>query len=500
MPEGIHEDMLCHLPLRMRDSLFLHTVVALEVLHTSPKESKLSWDLSQSINYPKKKYTSCTGHVPCFSTTHYIWNAHAGRIYTGLEQLDMQGFNTDRLMLTGEDPVTGEPISISDCELRFLSGNTITVPIIGALLGLLKVVTAKSEAASKVQGGSSFACHGDVFFLKSHVEDVESIPISTPFDVLPPFADKAPAASSARTDLGCSDRGCRKSNVDDAGSTTHEEPFAMKLPEESDAGDETGGASSNCSSPQEEEGEAAADIVDATFGQTEKDNSQVVEAEVSRGSGSDDAMLAGPVPTGTTPYLLPHQKLLSHVLCPGSPVRRVLVDYPTGCGKTLMMLNALDNFFEDPRAKLIIFPAACVARNFYQEILRWPNRYRDYFACLCPDEVRLACGNVDWHTVRHVERQLSGLADEAISMLCGALRNTLDMKGLIKRGDICSTQTFAQMHPDETMPGSIRFVFPDALNNCRLLFHSASSLAAPDRPGERSIPILLTLCLSQSFP
>lgn len=55
------------------------------------------------------------------------------------------------------------------------------------------------------------------------------------------------------------------------------------------------------------------------------------------------------------PPLLPHQLLVAEVLHPLSVVQRLLVDHPTGAGKTRSMIAALDNFFADPRAKLPIF-------------------------------------------------------------------------------------------------------------------------------------------------
>ena len=122
---------LDRLPPRMRDLIFLHTAVAYRLLNVSPKDCKLSWDASQGALYAKKKDPSCGGQLPCFTTAHLIWNANAGRVYTGLEQMDMQGFNIKKVVIAGPWSPTPSASSadsyISDAELRHLSGNTITV-------------------------------------------------------------------------------------------------------------------------------------------------------------------------------------------------------------------------------------------------------------------------------------------------------------------------------------------------------------------------------------
>jgi hypothetical protein len=39
-----------------------------------------------------------------------------------------------------------------------------------------------------------------------------------------------------------------------------------------------------------------------------------------------------------------------------------------GSGKTETMIRVLDNFFDDPRPKVAIFPNPSIANNFYEEI------------------------------------------------------------------------------------------------------------------------------------
>ena len=42
------------------------------------------------------------------------------------------------------------------------------------------------------------------------------------------------------------------------------------------------------------------------------------------------------------------------------------------------MLRVLDNFYEDTRPRLLLFPTETVAENFYRELATKPNKYRDW--------------------------------------------------------------------------------------------------------------------------
>ena len=75
-----------------------------------------------------------------------------------------------------------------------------------------------------------------------------------------------------------------------------------------------------------------------------------------------------------------YQKTVSWLVRPKTPVDRMLVVHRTGSGKTFTMLRVLDNYYSDPRPKVIIFPTASVKRNFYGELLKFPNKYRN--ACM----------------------------------------------------------------------------------------------------------------------
>ena len=53
----------------------------------------------------------------------------------------------------------------------------------------------------------------------------------------------------------------------------------------------------------------------------------------------------------------------------------MLVVHCTGSGKTLTMIRTLDNFFNDPRPKVAVFPTDAVCKNFYRELGKFPSRY-----------------------------------------------------------------------------------------------------------------------------
>lgn len=60
------------------------------------------------------------------------------------------------------------------------------------------------------------------------------------------------------------------------------------------------------------------------------------------------------------PAILRCQEIVQFLVHPQSPIQRLLVDHPTGSGKTREMVCILDNFFYDQRPKIAIFPKAAV--------------------------------------------------------------------------------------------------------------------------------------------
>ena len=81
---------------------------------------------------------------------------------------------------------------------------------------------------------------------------------------------------------------------------------------------------------------------------------------------------------GLHPYQRMVKKLIPDVTKGVTSVRRLLLFWRTGAGKTAAALNYLDAFFHDPRVKVLIFPTNAVADNFYRQLLLTNNRYKGY--------------------------------------------------------------------------------------------------------------------------
>jgi len=144
------------------------------------------------------------------------------------------------------------------------------------------------------------------------------------------------------------------------------------------------------------------------------------------------------------------------LLHPNSPVTRLLIDHPTGSGKTREMIRVLDNFFHDPRPKVPVFPRNPVCRNFYSELLRWPNRYRDYFCCERPADAAITSGRQDWQQARSCMWDLSHLSEEESRRLGYAIREVLEMKNMFYMGRmrLAFRADFERRHPAEQMPAA----------------------------------------------
>lgn len=82
--------------------------------------------------------------------------------------------------------------------------------------------------------------------------------------------------------------------------------------------------------------------------------------------------------SGSRPRPQAYQKTVSFLVHPETPIDRFLVVHRTGLGKTYTMILVLNNFYYDPRPKIVIFPNDKVRNNFYQELMKFPNKYRDY--------------------------------------------------------------------------------------------------------------------------
>lgn len=159
---------------------------------------------------------------------------------------------------------------------------------------------------------------------------------------------------------------------------------------------------------------------------------------------------------GGCPPLQAHQEIVAFLLHRCSPVHRLLVDHPTGSGKTREMVKVLDAHFQDPRPKILIFPKQPVCRNFYLELLRWPSRYRDYYCCICPGGAFLASGAASWRLRRHEAWSLTGVTESQARELSRTCRDVLEMRGAFFEGQLrpeCRQQ-FEARHPGEAFPNA----------------------------------------------
>lgn len=161
-----------------------------------------------------------------------------------------------------------------------------------------------------------------------------------------------------------------------------------------------------------------------------------------------------------------HQESAVFLVHPAGPIRRLLVDHATGTGKTFIMLRLLDSFFDDPRPKVAIFPKDRVCDNFYMELLKWPSRWRDFFAASRPDAAALACGSSFWKRkrnevwdiqnahVRNEAKRRNIKMDRVIREVVDAIREVLEMKRSIRRGKVKPNVAlrFRKEHPGVPVP------------------------------------------------
>lgn len=137
---------------------------------------------------------------------------------------------------------------------------------------------------------------------------------------------------------------------------------------------------------------------------------------------------------------------------PGSPVVRALVQFPAGTGKTRCAVNVFNNYFYDLRPKIFFVPKPALVSNFYRELFKSDNKYREfiltYFAGSnwsngtrtyyqhrargsSSDQWRWTCSSCSL-----------GNADSPMCIRCNAVEpqafgdaiDRLEMKGLIGRG------------------------------------------------------------------
>jgi len=152
-----------------------------------------------------------------------------------------------------------------------------------------------------------------------------------------------------------------------------------------------------------------------------------------------------------------YQQTVEAALHPLSRCPRLLVDARVGSGKTRTIVNCLDQHFVDSRKKIPLFPTEATVSNFYGELLKFPNRYRSYFALTRPEVAAKAAGidttSLDTEQLRRcldeVDRADWNVAGEHADEVRSCLKMELEMTDLrtkegtpiraINRGKLTST-------------------------------------------------------------
>jgi hypothetical protein len=86
---------------------------------------------------------------------------------------------------------------------------------------------------------------------------------------------------------------------------------------------------------------------------------------------------------------------------------RMLGVHRTGSGKTYTMLLALEQYFGDPRPKILIFPTSATVNNFYNELLKFPNKYKDWLLRVRPGLAKTRGGSLSSTQLKLVKDMLA---------------------------------------------------------------------------------------------
>ncbi|CAK0899786.1 unnamed protein product [Prorocentrum cordatum] len=159
--------------------LAITSAVAQSAGDYNPEDVSMTWDLQNSLSWPRKKDASNAGAMDCMMRRHIHWNTKVGRPLSGLEQLIIQGFPAN-IRISEFPSGPARPVGIhdeaslpkaevdsaleglSDSDLRSLSGDTQSVPVLAAIL-----IMAMSNSRIKDRGVVAMA---DTDVLQSPLE------------------------------------------------------------------------------------------------------------------------------------------------------------------------------------------------------------------------------------------------------------------------------------------------------------------------------------------
>lgn len=117
---------------RQLDCYGLHLLAASFILGTDLEEYDMVMDVTNNVTMASGKDISRSGSMPCLLRNHQYVHTSRRRPLCGSERMRVQGFSRP-LVLVGANP-EGELIQLSQRDLCALAGDTISVPVIGALL------------------------------------------------------------------------------------------------------------------------------------------------------------------------------------------------------------------------------------------------------------------------------------------------------------------------------------------------------------------------------
>lgn len=106
--------------------------------------------------------------------------------------------------------------------------------------------------------------------------------------------------------------------------------------------------------------------------------------------------------------LQPYQMVAKYLLAPEAEegLSRMLFAHGLGSGKTLSMIQVLDNFVFDPRPKLIIFPNEALTTNFYIELCTFGSYYQEWLTARLGKHTVLAAARKDSDALERVKKAL----------------------------------------------------------------------------------------------
>ncbi len=120
---------------RQLDAYGLHVLAAKVVLGLDVEKQDMVLDVTNNVTMAAGKDVSRGGTMPCLLRAHQYVHTMRRRPICGSERMRIQGF-TRPLILSGTDS-DGFPVQISQRDLCLLAGDTMSVPVVGALLAVI---------------------------------------------------------------------------------------------------------------------------------------------------------------------------------------------------------------------------------------------------------------------------------------------------------------------------------------------------------------------------